>query len=150
MVAESCSARPVPALICLAFAQVTDEILGCLHDEGFDDLRLTHFLQVFRHLSGTGDRPGDLARQAGVTPQAMGQTLLELESLGYVRREPDPDDRRSQRLYWDGRGIEAGEVLERHYAQMEERWAAAVGVRKVAAARTLLAAIVAETSSAAS
>lgn len=144
MSSESRSDRPAPALICLAFAQVTDEILGCLHEAGFDDLRLTHFLQVFRHLSAAGDRPADLARLAGVTPQAMGQTLLELESLGYVRRESDPDDRRSQRIFWAERGLRAGTVLESHYARMEERWAQAVGIGTVESSRTLLSVIVGE------
>ena len=144
MTSEVCSDRPVPALICLAFARVTDEILGCLHDEGFDDLRLTHFLQVFRHVSGTGDRPADIARSAGVTPQALAQTLLELESLGYVRRQPDREDRRSQRIFWAARGLRAGQVLEEHYARMETRWGQAVGVDAVATSRALLSAILDE------
>lgn len=140
------SDRPAPALICLAFARVTDEIMQCLHEAGFDDLRLTHFLQVFRHLSAVGDRPADLARLAGVTPQAMGQTLLELESLGYLRRRADPDDRRSQRIFFDERGIRAGTVLEERYAEMEQRWSEAVGVDRVESTRALLAAIVADAS----
>lgn len=113
-----------------------------LHEAGFDDLRLTHFLQVLRHMGGHGERPADLARLAGVTPQAIGQALAELEAMGYVQREPDPDDKRSQRYFWAERGVRAGTALEAHYASTEQRWAAAVGEDCVDSARTLLASVV--------
>lgn len=63
------SLRPVPALISLAFARVTADTVRRLNEAGFEDLRLTHLLQVVRHMSGTGDRPTQLARLAGVTPR---------------------------------------------------------------------------------
>ena len=134
--------RPTSALICLAFATVTEEILISLHRAGFEDLRMTHFLQVVRHMSGAGDRPAELARLAGVTPQAIGQTLTELEDLGYVRREPDPEDRRSLRIFWADRGLRAGRALEEHYAETERRWAERVGGDTVEAARLLLSSVV--------
>ncbi|MCP2252551.1 DNA-binding transcriptional regulator, MarR family [Prauserella aidingensis] len=136
--------RPAPALICLAFETVTAGIMRGLHEAGFDDLRPTHFLQVLRHLTGHGDRPADLARLAGVTPQAIGQTLAELEDMGYVRREPDPADQRSRRVFWAERGLRAGAALEEHYASTERRWAAAVGDDRLDSTRTLLAAIIGE------
>jgi len=138
---QPCASRPVPVLISLAFAQVTTDILLSLNEEGFGDLRLTHFLNVIRHMSGAGDRPARLARLAGVTPQAISLTLSELEKMGYVRREADPDDQRSQLVFWAERGLRAGAALERHFARTEERWAAAVGQESLESARVLLAAI---------
>jgi DNA-binding MarR family transcriptional regulator len=48
---------------------------------------------------GRLDREGpqsvsDLAAGARMRPQSMAQNVQELEARGYVRRRPDPDDRR--------------------------------------------------------
>ena len=40
--------------------------------------------------------PGDLARSVRVQAQTMGPLLTRLESRGYIRREPNRFDRRSQ------------------------------------------------------
>src|SRR3954465_7333719 len=51
---------------------------------------------VFAQLGPDGARLTDLAKRAAITPQAMGELVDELEQLGYVRREPDPADRRAK------------------------------------------------------
>lgn len=51
---------------------------------------------VFAQLGPEGARLTDLAKRAGMTPQAMGELVDELEQLDYVRREPDPVDRRAK------------------------------------------------------
>jgi DNA-binding MarR family transcriptional regulator len=51
---------------------------------------------VFAQLGPEGARLTDLAKRAGMTPQAMGELVDELEQLDYVRREPDPADRRAK------------------------------------------------------
>ena len=51
---------------------------------------------VFAQLGPDGARLTTLATGAGMTPQAMGELVDELEELGYVRREPDPVDRRAK------------------------------------------------------
>ncbi|MDH2444979.1 MarR family winged helix-turn-helix transcriptional regulator [Amnibacterium sp. CER49] len=50
-------------------------------------------------------RPGDLARVEGIAAPGMTRLVAELESRGLVRRDDDPDDRRSTRI----RLSEAGE-----------------------------------------
>jgi DNA-binding MarR family transcriptional regulator len=47
---------------------------------------------------GTGStrRATELARGAGMSPQAMGELLDEMEGLGYLRRDADPSDRRAK------------------------------------------------------
>lgn len=51
---------------------------------------------VFAQIRPEGNRLTDLARGANMTPQAMGELVDELESLGYVERRPDPTDRRAK------------------------------------------------------
>src|SRR5215204_6031295 len=61
---------------------------------------------VFAQLGPEGARLSDLARGANMTPQAMGELVDELEDLGYVRREPDPNDRRAKRIMLTSLGLE--------------------------------------------
>lgn len=53
---------------------------------------------VFAQLGPGGMRITDLARGANMTSQSMGELVGELESQGYVRREPDPADGRAKRV----------------------------------------------------
>lgn len=60
-----------------------------------------------------GGRASMLARELGVTKQAVGQTLSELLAAGYVVKEKDPSDGRAQliRLTLEGRAVvDAGEL----------------------------------------
>lgn len=61
---------------------------------------------VFAHIDIDGTRLTELALRANVTPQAMGQLVDDLERMGYVRRTPDPTDRRAKLIVLtdEGRG----------------------------------------------
>lgn len=70
-----------------------------------------------------GTRVRDLAQRHRVSRQSISLTGLELESLGYLRREPDPEDRRGTVLRRTPRGErlladadEAAEALDRSLA----------------------------------
>jgi DNA-binding MarR family transcriptional regulator len=59
-------------------------------------LGLRH-LSVLRGLdAGEGARASALAREAGVTRQAIGQVIAELEQLDIVEQIPDPSDARAK------------------------------------------------------
>ena len=59
---------------------------------------------VFAQIRSEGSRLSTLARGAGMTPQAMGELVDELEELGYVERRPDPTDRRAKLIVLTARG----------------------------------------------
>jgi DNA-binding MarR family transcriptional regulator len=59
---------------------------------------------VFAQMDPAGSRLSDLARRANMTPQAMGELVDELESLGYVVRGPDPTDRRAKLIVLTRKG----------------------------------------------
>jgi DNA-binding MarR family transcriptional regulator len=62
---------------------------------------------VFAQISPDGSRLTELARKAGMTPQAMGELVDELVDMGYVLRRPDPDDRRAKLIVLTKRGRDA-------------------------------------------
>jgi DNA-binding MarR family transcriptional regulator len=59
---------------------------------------------VFAQIDRAGSRLSELARGANMSPQAMGELVDELESLGYVVRRPDPRDRRAKLIVLTRKG----------------------------------------------
>jgi DNA-binding MarR family transcriptional regulator len=51
-----------------------------------------------------GSRQADLAATLDVTPVTLGRMVDRLVARGYVRRRPDPEDRRAQRVHVAPRG----------------------------------------------
>jgi DNA-binding MarR family transcriptional regulator len=86
----------------LLFA-VQGELFRRLHDEGFDDIVPRHGA-VLAYLRPEGIRPTDLARLSGQLKQVIGAIVDDLESLGYVKRKPDPADRRAKLIVPTARG----------------------------------------------
>ena len=77
-----------------AWARLGHQIVAGVVSAGYP-LRPAHS-GVFAHIDLDGTRLTELANRANMTPQAMGELVDELERLGYVRRVPDPDDRRAK------------------------------------------------------
>jgi DNA-binding MarR family transcriptional regulator len=141
-VSEQSSTPPtLPQLIGQAFNQ----ILGGLHQHlaanGHEDLRPTHYLNVFRLMDCDGTRPTTLARRAGMTPQAMSELVGYLEQRDYVRRVPDPGDRRGKIVVYSDRGTRAAGIADAYFADLEKRWGAAVGPGRLGDVTSTLAQI---------
>jgi len=91
--------------------------------------------QVLPLIGPEGARVAALARVQGISRQAVSATARELEAMGYLRREPDPRDRRGVVFHLS----ETGETLIRDSVSaldaLDERYAAALGSRRFAALR---------------
>lgn len=71
---------------------------------GFDDLRPAHGNVMEPLAIKDGMRLTELAQQAGMTPQSIGELVDDLVALGYVERRPDPTDRRAKRVHLTRKG----------------------------------------------
>lgn len=69
-------------------------------------LRTAH-TQLFPHITTNGVRLTELADTLGVTKQAIGPLVDDLEREGVVERVDDPDDRRAKRIRWTRKGQRA-------------------------------------------
>jgi DNA-binding MarR family transcriptional regulator len=108
---------------------VLDEAIDYLNGElasGHPELRPAH-LRLFRAGAIEGMRVTELAARVGMTKQAMHELVVRLESLGYLRREVDPDDVRARRitLTEPGRTLEAEVVAAS--ARLHLRWRETLG-----------------------
>jgi len=88
-----------------------------------------------------GLRLTDIAAQAGMTTQSMGELVDDLVAKDYLRRQEDPADRRAKRIYLTGKGREAADAGEVATRQTEAQIQAALGPRQYQQLRHNLAAI---------
>lgn len=96
---------------------------------------------VFASLGREGTRLTDLANRAGMTKQAMGQIVDDLERLGYIERTPDPADGRAKIVRFTPTGLDfvcdAADVV----AGIWRDYASVVGERTLADLQGTLAAL---------
>jgi DNA-binding MarR family transcriptional regulator len=117
---------PLIGLLAELKGAISDELYGHLGERGYADLRPAHGC-VFGYLQGEGDRLTALAERSGLTKQAVGEAVGDLERLGYVERVPDPADRRAKIIRLTERGREATAEAAEIFAGIEARFAAEVG-----------------------
>jgi DNA-binding MarR family transcriptional regulator len=73
-----------------------------------------------------------------MSKQALNYLLRELERLGYLKRLPDPADRRSKRVALTRRGTSAVGVIREAVHEVETTWAQQLGPKRFSELRTLL------------
>ena len=78
-------------------------LVAGLQARGFADFSPA-FPALLSNLDTDGTRIGVLARRAGVTRQAAGQLLREIEKCGYVERSVSPEDARATMICFTPRG----------------------------------------------
>jgi DNA-binding MarR family transcriptional regulator len=112
-------------------ARLLDEVaVARVAGAGAPALRTSH-TALLPHLDLEGTRLVDLAARVGVSKQAVGQLVDDLEAMGVVERVPDPEDGRARRVRFTRRGVQALlhglDVLE----GLEQQLVAAIGRRTV-------------------
>lgn len=102
-----------------------------------DDLRPAHYA-VFRYLAPEGSRISELAQEAGMTQQSMGELVAHMERCGYVERTVDPSDRRARLVVLTGEGRAALGIAAEQIRRIEHRLATSLGERGSAELRQWL------------
>ena len=97
-------------------------MIARLQARGFSDFAPA-FPSLLSNLDTDGTRIGVLANRAGVTRQAAGQLLRQIERCGYVERRGSPDDARATLVHFTPRGkrllatiLELVEEIEHDFA----------------------------------
>jgi DNA-binding MarR family transcriptional regulator len=127
--------RPLPALLTQVKEAAIHKLRDRLAAEGYEDIREGYGC-VFGFIDiDEGSRLTELAERAGLTKQAVGEVVPELEQLGYVKREPDPRDRRAKIIKLTPKGREACLTGRRLFAEIEREWAEQLGEELLAGLR---------------
>jgi DNA-binding MarR family transcriptional regulator len=129
---------PLAMHISELFDALTAALHAALPAAGFPDIRPAHSINLFRVIDPAGTRPGELARRAGITPQAMAEIVRYLEARGYAERVPDPADGRARIVRLTPRGRRASAVAADVFTGLEARWEQHLGQRRMAQLRQML------------
>jgi DNA-binding MarR family transcriptional regulator len=128
---------PIPALLTTAKNAALEELRRGLAEHGHEAIREGHGC-VFGYIEPDGSRLTYLADASGLTKQAVGEAVDDLQALGYVERVPDPADGRAKIVRLTPTGAEARSVGRKALEDVERRWAAEIGEERIAEMRATL------------
>jgi DNA-binding MarR family transcriptional regulator len=108
-----------------------------LKERGHEGLGTAH-TALLPHVDLGGTRATALAERAGMSKQAVGQVVRDLERQGYVERQPDPSDSRATLVRFTEAGWrflrDAGDVKR----EIEAEYGAALGEERMRLLRSAL------------
>lgn len=122
--AEESSA--IGRLLAVIYRCYTDELRARLGQAGLKGLRPAHML-VFDYLEPEGSRITDLARRGHLSKQALVHLVNDLESMGILKRKPDPRDARAKLVHPTERGRPIMLGSRGVLARIEAEWASQLG-----------------------
>lgn len=105
----------------------TERFTDALRGGGFAGVTLGQ-VNLMGYLDrSVGVRQNEIAARSGLTKQAVGQFISELERVGFVERIPDPTDGRARLVQYTPRGlalVAAGDAIKQSF---EQEFAAQLG-----------------------
>ena len=122
-----------------------------LNERSVDRVRLRHpevplraaHTALFPHIDLEGTRITEIASRMGITKQAVGQLVDDLQAVGMVERVPDPSDGRAKLVCFTAAGraalLDGLAVL----GELEAELATEIGSARMAALHEALAALLA-------
>lgn len=115
-------------LMLYAYKKFEDDLFDQMHAAGHKHLRPKHGA-VLANIERDGTRLTTLARRAGMGAPAMLQLVDEMERAGYVRRRPDPSDRRAKLVVPTAAGIDAAHLSFAIIEEIEASYQRVLGRR---------------------
>jgi DNA-binding MarR family transcriptional regulator len=128
-------------LLGLAFQVMLAEFIDRVDAAGYAELRPMHGL-VFQAIGSADLTSSELAERLGVTKQAAGQMVDELERLGYVERRPHPAGGRRRLLALTGKARDHLRVAGQIMHDLESELAGQLDEAALAALRGTLARVI--------
>ena len=104
----------------------TRQVLQKLAADGIEDITLRHFV-IIPYIDHKGIRAVDIARQVGITKQAVSKLVDELVQKGYLELTPDPTDGRASLVLMSEKGNEFLKLTIKYTQQVESQWSNQVG-----------------------
>jgi DNA-binding MarR family transcriptional regulator len=101
-----------------------------LRQRGHTRLSMVH-TTLLPHLEVNGTQASLLAERAGITKQAAGRVIADLEREGYVQRLPDPSDQRAHKIIFTDAGRQFLVDAYRVKKEIEGEYAALLGAERM-------------------
>jgi DNA-binding MarR family transcriptional regulator len=130
-----------PTLLRAAYNVLSTAIFRGVSEAGAAELRPAHGNAMEMLSIQDGLRLTDIAGQAGMAPQSMGEIVDDLVSKGYLVRREDPSDRRAKRIFLTQKGRQAASASRLALLDLERRISDVLGTDQYQEMRASLAAI---------
>ena len=124
-------------LLFIPYRHMENRILQAVKDAGYDDVTLAQ-ARVFQRIAPEGSRLTDLAEQSQMTKQSVAGLVDELERMRYVKRVPEPNDRRARLIQIDKRGRQAAKAAQVAHDKVQAEWRSRLGARRYTQLRETL------------
>lgn len=98
---------------------------------GYEGMTLFH-TALISNLDEDGTRITTLAHRAGISKQAMGQLVKELEAKGYIERKPDLEDKRATLVVFTEQGWQLLQDVYQVKLEIEAEYTAVLGEENMA------------------
>lgn len=124
-------------LLLRAHRAFNERALQKLRQRGHTHLSMVH-TTLLPHLDTNGTQATVLAERAGITKQAAGRVIADLEREGYVQRLPDPTDQRASIIVFTDAGRQY--LVDAYYVkkEIEEEYMALLGAERMQQFRNIL------------
>ena len=124
-------------LLLRAFRAYNDRAMADIRGLGHAKLSLAH-AAILPHIELEGTRLTALAEAAGLTKPSVSQLVDELEAAGYVKRTPDPEDKRALKIMFTALGWRFLDDASRVKGEIEADILRVLGAKGTAVLRDLL------------
>jgi DNA-binding MarR family transcriptional regulator len=118
----------------------SERALALLHKKGFTDITLFH-TALISNLDVNGDQITYIAEKAGMSKQAMGQLVNDLEKKGYVKKTKCPNDKRAYLIQFTEHGQNALQAAYDVKITIEKEYEVFLGIENLKKIRKLLEAL---------
>jgi DNA-binding MarR family transcriptional regulator len=123
--------QPLGRFLILLFRAFEDDLVRRLETEGYSDVTPAD-LNVLRFVRPTGSTSIEIAKLAGVTKQAIAKSIATIEAKGYIKRQPNSEDGRSQLIVFSPKGMRLLKICIASISKIELVYEAKIGKRAFA------------------
>ena len=124
-------------LLIEAFYWVDDEFQKSLRERGLMPVSRAQSM-FFSQVSAGKTSPTEIARELGVSKQAVHKTIADLVTAGLVELQPDPNDGRAKKAIPTKEGIEFGLAAKSILQEAEQKLASRIGKKETLQLRKIL------------
>jgi DNA-binding MarR family transcriptional regulator len=117
-------------LLLRAHRAFSERALQKLRQRGHTRLSMVH-TTLLPHLDVNGTQATVVAERVGITKQAAGRIIADLEREGYVQRLPDPTDQRSQMIMFTDAGRQFLGDAYQVKKEIEQEYTALLGAERM-------------------
>lgn len=120
-----------------AFYWCDEGLQNSLRAAGYPGVSRTKSM-IMVNISDGITRPSDLARNIGISRQAIQQTLVDMEREGLVSLVVDPNDGRAKIVKFSRRGTGIGKAANKALAEIEAELGRRIGTKAVKQLKKIL------------